>query len=124
MPPRIGDSATLKSRRVMDLSLDIHHHVCFGMLSEHSDVWSMVAILGWQDDLEWHWKPISIKFESKHSGRLRPGPLDQTEFRILNRLMTWSREGILYEADKRYVEICLRDMGLKAETREDSYRYV
>ena len=32
--------------------------------------------------------------------------------RILNRTVEWGKDGILYEADQRHVEICLREMGL------------
>ena len=38
--------------------------------------------------------------------------------RILNRIVEWGKDGILYEADQRHVEICLREMGLNESSRE------
>jgi len=74
------------------------------------------TILGWEKDLDWFWKEISTAFESKHRGRLGPGPHDLKEMRILNRAVTWTKEGLTYEADQRHVEICLRDVNLENAT--------
>ena len=38
--------------------------------------------------------------------------------RILNRIVTWTSEGIDYEGDQRHVEICMNNLGLMAESRE------
>ena len=38
--------------------------------------------------------------------------------RILNRIVEWGKQGILYEADQRHVEICLREMGIEESSRE------
>ena len=43
---------------------------------------------------------------------LGPHEKDDKCVNILNRTVTWTREGIRYEADPRHVEIALRDMEL------------
>ena len=37
------------------------------------------------------------------------------EAKLLNRAITWSKEGICWEPDLRHVELTLRDMGLDDE---------
>ena len=37
--------------------------------------------------------------------------------RILNRTVTWSNQGITYEADQRHAEICLKEIGLAESNR-------
>ena len=69
------------------------------------------TVLGWENQLDWFWAKIKEKFQSKHRGRLGPGPSDLKSIRILNRIVEWAEDGILYEADQRHVEICLREMG-------------
>ena len=44
---------------------------------------------------------------------LGPDPRDPKEVRVLNRILTWSEEGIKYEADPRYVEIALKELKLE-----------
>ena len=55
------------------------------------------TILGWSQQLDWFLKKIQVRFESKHRGRIGPGSKDQKEMRILNRIVTWTEEGIEYE---------------------------
>ena len=43
---------------------------------------------------------------------------DLKEMRILNRIACWTEDGIEYEGDQRHVEICMRELGLKEESRE------
>ena len=52
--------------------------------------------------------------------RLDTGQSDQKQVRILNRNTTWTREGILHEADQRHVEAYSKDTGLEEEGRKDS----
>ena len=75
-------------------------------------------VLGWQSQLDWFQKKIKTKFLSKHRGRLGPGPSDLKRLRILNRIVEWSEKGIYYEGDQRHVEICLKEMGIDASSRE------
>ena len=42
-----------------------------------------------------------------------PGPSDDKEISILNRIVRWTEEGLLYEADPRHVEKLLRDAGME-----------
>ena len=63
---------------------------------------------------------MSKMFESKHRGSLGPGQSDFKEIRMLNKVVTRTREGILYDADQRDVEICSREMRLDKESREDN----
>ena len=36
---------------------------------------------------------------------------------ILNRVVTWDREGIWYEPDQRHADIIIRELGLKADSK-------
>ena len=76
------------------------------------------TVLGWENQLDCFWAKIKEKFQSKHRGRLGPGPSDLKTIRILNRIVEWREEGIVYEADQRHVEICLKEMGLDESSRE------
>jgi hypothetical protein len=53
----------------------------------------------------------------KFRGRLGPTDQDDKEIRILNRIITWTEEGILYEADQRHAEIIIREMNLKSDSK-------
>ena len=75
------------------------------------------TVLGWEDQLDWFWKRVQEKFESKHCGRIGPDISDQKEMRILNRMVTWAEHGIEYEGDQRHVDICMQDLGLTDESR-------
>ena len=37
--------------------------------------------------------------------------------RILNRIVTWTNEGIRYGADQRHVEIAMQQLGLRDDSR-------
>ena len=76
------------------------------------------TILGWSTQLDWFWKQVQIKFEAKHRGRIGPDRNDEKEMRILNRIVTWTDEGIDYEGDQRHVEICMANLGIVPESRE------
>ncbi len=45
---------------------------------------------------------------------LGPGPDQSRQVRILNRVVSWSREGLQYEADQRHAEIIVADLGLES----------
>jgi hypothetical protein len=53
------------------------------------------------------------RFEVKFKGRLGPGRNDNKFVRVLNRIITWTGEGIQYEADQRHSEIIIRQLGLQ-----------
>ena len=55
--------------------------------------------------MDWFWKEIQKRFESKHRGRIGPAPGDQKAMRIFNRVVEWID-------DQRHVEICIKDLGI------------
>ena len=44
---------------------------------------------------------------------LGPEPTDDKEVSILNRVIRWTEDSLLYEADPRHVEKLMRDAGLE-----------
>ena len=42
-----------------------------------------------------------------------PGPRQCREVRILNRVLKWTEDGIVYEPDQRHSEIAVREVGLE-----------
>ena len=50
----------------------------------------------------------------ERKGRLGGSPKDDPDVMVLNRAVSWDRQGITYEADQRHVEILLRDLGLSS----------
>ena len=75
------------------------------------------TILGDPEQLDWFRNKISDKFEVKFRGRLGPGVDDDKSIRILNRVITWTNEGIQYEADQRHAEIIVQQLGLSSESK-------
>ena len=75
------------------------------------------TLLGSADNLDWFRKEISKRFEVKFRGRLGPGDKDDKSIRILNRVITWSDDGIEYEADQRHAELIIRHLGLKSDSK-------
>ena len=67
--------------------------------------------VGPDEDLAWAEKVMDESFLIKVVGRLGGDPGDQQEIRILNRVLRWTDEGILYEADPRHAEILAREVG-------------
>jgi len=75
----------------------------------HGDDFTM---LGWEKDLDWFRKQIVKTFEVKMRGRMGRDAGDDKHMRILNRIVTWTNEGIEYEPDQRHAEIIIKMMGL------------
>ena len=75
------------------------------------------AVLGRRHELDWFWNQINKKFQSKHGGRMGPAESGTKEIRMLNRIVTWTPEGITCEADQRHVEICLKEVVLEECSR-------
>ena len=63
------------------------------------------TILGDELELDWFRRAISERYEVKFRGRIGPSESDDKSIRILNRVTTWSDNGISYEADQRHAEI-------------------
>ena len=64
-------------------------------------------------DLAWLEEKFKVKFECKVE-ILGPGRNQLREVRILNRVVGWCKDGLLYEADQRHAEIVVRDLGLES----------
>ena len=71
----------------------------------HGDDFTLV---GNEVALDWFRENIQERFEVKFRGRIGPGNRDDKSVRILNRIVTWTDEGIRYEADQRHPEIIIR----------------
>ena len=55
---------------------------------------------------------MESKFEIK-SEVLGPGPHQSKQIRVLNRVISWTDEGLVYEPDQRHAEIVIRELGLE-----------
>lgn len=73
------------------------------------------------DELTFEGPPESLKVIDKASKEfwfvkvrptLGPEPTREKEVSILNRVVRWSEDCLLYEADPRHVEILLKEMGM------------
>ena len=71
------------------------------------------TLLGAEEDLDWFKGEIVQKFEVKFRGRIGPGVNDQKSIKILNRVVEWTEEGLVYEADQRHAEIIADMVDLK-----------
>ena len=60
---------------------------------------------------------IAEKFEVKFRGRIGPGKDDAKDIRILNRMVTWTSQGIEYEADQRHAELIIAGCGLVGNSK-------
>ena len=75
------------------------------------------TVLGHTKDLDWFRQAISDKFTVKFRGRIGPQETDLKAIRILNRVLEWTKEGLVYEADQRHAEIIKDQMGMKNESK-------
>ena len=67
--------------------------------------------LGLDGDLDWFESELAKNFELKLRGRLGEGTECQ-QLRILNRIVTITKDGLTYEADPRHADIMMASMGL------------
>ena len=70
---------------------------------------------GFDDDLTWTQRQMEQNFMCKIEGRLGPHQTDLKQARVLNRIITWTTNGIEYEADPRHAEILMRDLEIFAK---------
>ena len=75
------------------------------------------TVLGSGTELDWFREKIKNRFEGKFRGRLGPANGDDKSIRILNRVVTWTSEGIEYEADQRHAEIIVQHLGLQGTSK-------
>jgi hypothetical protein len=68
--------------------------------------------------LDWFKSELEKFYELTEAHRLGPGPSDDKEARVLNRIVRWTDAGLEYEADPRQTEKLLRDLKLgEADTK-------
>ena len=60
---------------------------------------------------------MSQRYEVAFRIRIGPSQNDDKSIRILNRVVTWTDDGIEYEADQWHAEIIVRDSGLCTEAK-------
>ena len=65
---------------------------------------------GSDEELEKCSKMMSTEYDVKVRGKLGPDKTDDKAITILNRCVTWTDQGIQYEADPRHVEILINEM--------------
>ena len=70
--------------------------------------------LGLKDDLNWMETELARHFELKIKGRLGENCEGPNQIRILNRIVTLTEEGLIYEADPRHVDLLSQSLGLGA----------
>ena len=75
------------------------------------------TVLGYVKDLNWFRQQISDRFTVKSRGRIGPEKEDLKAIRILNRILEWTDEGLVYEADQRHAEIIKDQMGMQDESK-------
>ena len=56
---------------------------------------------------EWGWVKMQLhtRYGAKLSAALGPGRSDDKSVRVLNRIVTWTEDGLEYEADQRRAEL-------------------
>ena len=59
----------------------------------------------------WFKNKINVKYESKHN-MLGGNPAHEKSIRVLNRVLSWTPDGIQYEADQRHADIVVEQLGL------------
>ena len=70
-----------------------------------------LTALGLQPDFDWYEKELAKSFELKFRGRIRENAELHIK-RILNRIVTLTPEGLIYESAPRHAELMVRNLGL------------
>ncbi len=71
---------------------------------------------GPRQELQWFRKQLETVYEIK-TKVLGPGKDENQEVRILNRILSWTEEGIQYEADPRHSEIMIHKVDCRKAIR-------
>ena len=74
------------------------------------------TLLGNEVGLGWFRDNIQRQLEVKTRGRLGPGVNDQKFVRIPNRIITWNKDKIQFEADQRHAEIIVKQLVFKGSS--------
>ena len=94
-----------------DASACVFRHAARGfVLSVHGDDFT---IAGPKRQIDWLKAQMESRYELKELARLGPGPNDDKEVKILNRIVRWTASGVEYEADPRQIEKVVADLGLE-----------
>ena len=72
--------------------------------------------MGVKKDIDWFEQTLAKHFELKLRGRLGENCDGTQQIRILNRILTLTKEGLLYEADPRHAELIITSLGLESGT--------
>ena len=75
------------------------------------------TFLGRDKDLKWCAEVMEMKYEIKVRAMLGPEAGDDKEVRILNRVVRWEKDRIVYEGDEKHAQVVIREMGLEAESK-------
>ena len=81
------------------------HLIC----SVHGDDFTTA---GPKKSLDWFKEMLCKRYELIEGARLGPGPSDDKEGRVLNRVVRWTPDGVTYEADPRHYEKLVQELGL------------
>ena len=87
-----------------------HHQERSLVSSVHGDDFTSA---GPKKHLDWLEAELAKRYELSKGGRLGPGPTDDKEGLVLNRVIRWTDSGLEYEADPRQAEKLLEEMGLE-----------
>ena len=88
----------------------IYHDPLTGMkLVFHGDD---VAIEGHEGDLDTITSRLDKLFELVVKATLGPESKDDKQACLLDRLLTWTEEGLLWECDPRQIELAIAELGL------------
>jgi len=68
---------------------------------------------GPKEELDWMTAELRKYYELTDNGRIGPGATDDKQATVLNRVVTWTDAGLLYEADPRQGEKLLHELGLE-----------
>ena len=71
-----------------------------------------INALGHRADLDWLRAELEANFEVKFRARLGPSTTDDKAVRVLNRVITWTPNGILYEPDQRHADLVVQALDL------------
>ena len=89
------------------------------MASVHGDDFTPA---GPKRQLDWFERSMKERYELTVGGRLGPGPNDDKEATVLNRVIRWTPQGLEYEADPRQVEKLLEEISLPRGSESEIWR--
>ena len=76
-----------------------------------------LAVLAWDEELDWFEEEIQKMYEIKMSGRLGNDSAGIETVRLLNRIITWNGREVTVEADPRHQEIFSQGLKLQKESK-------